>query len=179
MAIFTSVHVVLSLIGIVSGLVVLGGFLVGSWKNAWNLVFLTTTALTCATGFGFPFERLLPSHIVGALSLVVLAVATFALYGRHLAGGWKRTYVVSAVVALYFNVFVLVVQSSLKIPALHVLAPTQSEPPFAIAQLGVLVFFAAAGVTAFVWSNQWRLPTPQSTRRRRGRRRPNVPVPDQ
>jgi hypothetical protein len=159
MAIFTAVHVALSLIGIVTGLVVLGGFLMGSWKNTWNLVFLTTTALTSATGYGFPFDHLLPSHIVGALSLVVLAAAMFALYGRHLAGGWKRTYVVSAVVALYFNAFVLVVQSFLKIPALHALAPTQSEPPFAIAQLAVLVLFAAAGVTAFVRSNQWRLPT--------------------
>ena len=156
MAIFTAVHVALSLIGIVSGLVVLGGFLVGSWKNAWNLVFLTTTALTSATGYGFPFERLLPSHIVGALSLVVLAVATFALYGRHLAAGWKRTYIVSAVVALYFNVFVLVVQSFLKVPALYAVAPTQSEPPFAIAQLAVLVLFASAAVTAFIRSNRWR-----------------------
>ena len=162
MAIFTAVHVALSLIGIVAGLVVLGGFLVGAWKNTWNLVFLTTTALTSITGYGFPFERVLPSHIVGGLSLVVLALGTFALYGRHLAGGWQRTYVASAVVALYFNVFVLVVQLFLKVPALHALAPTQSEPPFAIAQLAVLVLFAAVGITAVVRSSRWRFSTPTS-----------------
>jgi hypothetical protein len=154
MAIFTAVHVAFSLIGIVTGLVVLRGFLVGVWKNTWNLAFLTTTALTSATGYGFPFVRLLPSHIVGALSLVALAVATFALYGRRLAGRWKRVYVVGAVVALYFNVFVLVVQSFLKVPSLHALAPTQSEPPFAIVQLAVLVLFVTVGIMAFIRSSR-------------------------
>jgi len=150
MATFTAVHVVLSLVGIATGLIVLVGFLAQRWSNLWNSVFLVTTALTSATGFGFPFEHLLPSHVVGVLSLAILAVAAFARYARHLAGGWKRTYVVSAVVALYFNVFVLVVQAFLKVPALHDLAPTQAEPPFAIAQIAVLLIFAAAGVAAFV-----------------------------
>src|SRR6516164_7848169 len=108
MSTFTAVHVALSLIGIVTGLVVLAGLLSGRWHDTWNVVFLASTVLTSVTGYGFPFEHLLPSHIVGALSLAVLALATFARYGRGLAGGWKRTYVVSAIVALYFNVFVLV-----------------------------------------------------------------------
>jgi hypothetical protein len=161
MTTFTAVHVALSLIGIATGLVVLAGFLTRRWLNLWNSAFLLTTALTSATGFGFPFDHLLPSHIVGALSLVVLALAAFARYGRHLAGGWKKTYVVSAVVALYFNVFVLVVQAFMKVPALHALAPTQAEPPFAIAQLAVLLIFAAAGTVAVVQSKRW---TVQSVR---------------
>jgi len=154
MATFTAVHVVLSLVGIATGLVVLFGFLTQRWSTLWNTAFLVTTALTSATGFGFPFEHLLPSHIIGALSLAILALAAFARYARHLAGGWKRTYVVSAVVALYFNVFVLVVQAFLKVPSLHALAPTQTEPPFAIAQIAVLLIFTAAGVAAFVQSKQ-------------------------
>jgi hypothetical protein len=152
MATFTAIHVVLSLVGIVTGLVVLVGFLTHRSLNIWNSVFLLTTALTSATGFGFPFEHLLPSHVIGAVSLLVLALATFARYARHLRKGWTRTYVVSAVVALYFNVFVLVVQAFLKVPALHALAPTQSEPPFAIAQIAVLLMFVVAGVAAFVQS---------------------------
>jgi len=154
MATFTAIHVVLSLIGIATGLVVLFGFLTRRWSNLWNGVFLVTTALTSATGFAFPFEHLLPSHIIGAVSLAILALAAVAMYARHLVGGWKRTYVVSAVIALYFNVFVLVVQAFLKVPALHTLAPTQAEPPFAIAQIAVLLMFAAAGVAAFIQSKQ-------------------------
>jgi hypothetical protein len=100
------------------------------------------------TGYGFPFLHLLPSHVVGAISLVVLAVAIYARYARHLAGGWRGTYVIGAVIALYLNVFVLVVQSFLKVPALHALAPTQSEPPFAVAQLVVLVLFLVLGTLA-------------------------------
>jgi hypothetical protein len=155
MSTFTAVHVVLSLLGIATGLVVLVGFMTQRWLDPWNSAFLVTTALTSATGFGFPFERLLPSHVVGALSLAVLALAAFARYARHLGGGWKRTYVISAVVALYFNVFVLVVQAFLKVPTLHALAPTQTEPPFAIAQLAVLLLFAASGIVAFMQSKRW------------------------
>jgi hypothetical protein len=132
-------------------------------------MFLATTALTSATGYGFPFHELLPSHIVGAVSLAVLALAAFALYGRKLAGGWKKTYVVSAVAALYFNVFVLVVQAFLKVPTLHALAPTQSEPPFAVAQLVVLLMFVAAGVVAVSRSSRWTAvgdsPSPSHVRR--------------
>ncbi len=100
------------------------------------------------TGFGFPFDRLLPSHKVGIISLVVLAVALLARYGLHLAGRWRRVYVVAAAIALYLNVFVAVTQAFLKIPGLTALAPTQAEPPFAIAQLAVLALFIALTVVA-------------------------------
>jgi len=155
MAAYTAVHVALSLVGILTGLVVLAGLLSRRWLPAWNATFLVTTALTSLTGYGFPFHQLLPSHIIGALSLVVLALAAFALYGRKLAGGWKRTYIFSAVLALYFNVFVLVVQAFLKVPALHALAPTQAEPPFAVAQIAVLLIFMVAVVVACWRASGW------------------------
>ena len=139
---FTAAHVVISLIGIVSGLVVLYGLLGNRLFGRWNGIFLVTTILTSVTGFGFPFDHLLPSHKVGILSLVLLAIALLALYAFHFAGGWRRTYVITALVSLYLNVFVLVVQLFEKVPALKALAPTQKEPPFAIAQLVVLVIFA-------------------------------------
>jgi hypothetical protein len=145
---FTLVHVIISLIGIGSGLPVLAGLLNGKRLDGWTALFLSTTIATSITGFGFPFDHLLPSHIVGIISLVVLAVAAYARYGAHLAGGWRRVYVIGAVVALYLNVFVLVVQLFRRVPALTALAPTQSEPPFAIVQLAVLVAFAALGVLA-------------------------------
>jgi hypothetical protein len=145
---YTLVHVLLSLVGIASGLMVLFGFLVGKRLKASTAVFLATTAATSLTGYGFPFDHLLPSHIVGAISLLVLALAGYALYARHLAGPWSAVYVVGAVMALYLNVFVLVVQSFLKVPALHDLAPTQSEPPFAVAQLAVLALFIVLGTLA-------------------------------
>ena len=145
---FTTVHVVLSLIGIGSGLVVMVGLLGGKEHPRWTALFLATTVATSVTGFGFPFEHLLPSHIVGMVSLVVLAVAILARYAFHLAGAWRWVYVVGAVIGLYLNVFVLVVQGFLKVPALHALAPTQSEPPFAIAQGIVFVIFIVLGVFA-------------------------------
>jgi hypothetical protein len=150
LATYTAVHVVISLIGIVSGLVVLAGLLTSSRLEHATQVFLSTTVLTNLTGFGFPFDHLLPSHIVALLSLVILAVAIYARYGGKLAGPWRWTYAVTAVLALYFNVFVLVVQSFRRVPALRELAPTQSEPPFAIAQLAVLVIFVALTVAAAV-----------------------------
>ena len=146
LATFTTIHVVLSLIGIATGIVVLFGFLNGKLLRGWTGTFLGTTILTSVTGYGFPFEKLLPSHILGALSLVVLAIALFALYGRKLAAGWRTTYVVTAVIALYFNCFVLVVQGFAKAPALKALAPTQTEAPFKIAQLALLVLFIVLGV---------------------------------
>jgi hypothetical protein len=109
---FTTVHVVLSLVGIVSGLIVLVGFLRGRWLGGRNALFLVMTIATSVTGFAFPFDHLLPSHKVGILSLVVLALALVALYGGHLAGAWRRTYVICAMVALYLNCFVLVVMLS-------------------------------------------------------------------
>jgi hypothetical protein len=142
---YTLLHVVISLIGIVSGAVAVAGLLSGKRLDTTTAVFLGTTVLTSLTGYGFPFDHLLPSHIVGAISLVVLAVAIYARYARHLAGGWRAAYVVCAVAALYFNVFVLVVQLFRRVPALNALAPTQSEPPFAVAQLVVLVLFLGIG----------------------------------
>jgi hypothetical protein len=148
LATYTIVHVVISLVGIGSGLIVVVGLLTGKRLNAQTALFLATTVATSVTGYGFPFDHLLPSHIVGAISLVVLALAIYARYARHLAGAWRATYVVCAVLALYLNVFVLVVQLFLKVPALRALAPTQSEPPFGVAQLVVLVLFIALGTLA-------------------------------
>jgi hypothetical protein len=145
---FTQMHVVLSLVGIFSGLVVLFGMFGSKRFPGWTAVFLATTVLTSVTGFPFPRDQILPSHIVGAISLVVLAIAIFALYARHLAGQWRWIYVASAVLALYLNVFVAVVQAFMKVPFLNALAPKQSEPPFAIAQGIVLVIFVVLGIVA-------------------------------
>ena len=148
MSTFTIVHVVISLVGIVSGFVVLGGLIAAKPCGGWTSLFLWSTVATSVTGFFLPAHHFMPSHAVGIISMVVLAVAIFALHARHLAGGWRRTYVITAVLALYLNVFVLVVQLFAKVSALKALAPTQSEPPFAIAQLIVLVIFIALGVMA-------------------------------
>jgi len=145
---FTLVHVVLSLVGIFAGLVVVFGMLGSKRLDGWTALFLATTVLTSVTGFFFPFDKILPSHIVGIISLVVLAIAILALYALHLAGPWRWIYVVSAVVALYLNVFVGVVQAFQKVPLLASLAPTQSEPPFLIAQAVVLVIFVVLGIAA-------------------------------
>jgi len=148
MTTFTFVHVVISLVGILSGLVVLFGLIGGKRLDGWTSLFLLTTVATSVTGFMFPFHKLLPSHVVGAISLVVLSIAILARYSRHLAGGWRRTYVISAVIALYLNVFVLIVQLFEKVPALNALAPTQSEPPFKITQVVVLAIFVVLGIFA-------------------------------
>jgi hypothetical protein len=144
----TFVHVVLSLIGIAAGFLVLLGMFGGKNWPGLTALFLSTTALTSVTGFFFPFHNLLPSHILGILSLIALAIAAYALYGRHLAGGWRRTYVIAAVLSQYFNVFVLVVQSFQKVPSLHAMAPTQTESPFKIAQGCVLLLFVILGILA-------------------------------
>jgi hypothetical protein len=149
---YTFVHVVISLVGIGSGLVALVGLLTGKRLDGWTALFLLTTAATSLTGFGFPFDHLLPSHIVGLISLVTLAVAAAARYAFHLAGPWRWIYVVGAVVSLYFNVFVLIVQLFLKVPAVHALAPTQAEPPFAIVQGAVLLLFVVLGILAAIRS---------------------------
>ncbi len=145
---FTVVHVVVSLIGIFSGVIVLCGMFRSQRLHGWTALFLATTVLTSVTGFFFPFDHILPSHIVGIVSLVVLAIAILALYALHLAGPWRSIYVVSAMVALYLNVFVGVVQAFQKVPFLASLAPTQSEPPFLIAQSFVLLIFIALGSVA-------------------------------
>jgi hypothetical protein len=145
---FTFLHVIISLIGIGSGLVVLYGLLVGKRLDGVTAIFLLSTVLTSVTGFFFPFEHLLPSHIVGIISLGLLALAILARYSFHLAGVWRSTYVVSAVMALYLNCFVLVVQAFLKAPALHALAPNGKEPPFLATQLILLALFVVLAILA-------------------------------
>ena len=137
MTTFTFVHVVLSLIGIGSGLVVVFGLFTSKRLDGWTAVFLTATVATSVTGFGFPFVKFLPSHGVGIVSLIVLAIVILARYGKHLEGSWHWVYAAGAIVALYLNVFVLVVQLFRKVPALQAMAPTQSEPPFQVTQLAV------------------------------------------
>jgi hypothetical protein len=148
LAAFTQVHVVISLIGIVAGLVVAFGMFGSKRMPGGTALFLVTTILTSATGFLFPFTKLLPSHIVGIISLVVLAIALVALYVYHAQGSWRWIYVTSALVALYFNCFVAVVQAFQKIPQLKQLAPMQTEPPFVAAQCILLVIFIALIVGA-------------------------------
>jgi hypothetical protein len=145
---YTAIHVAISLIGIVSGLVVLFGMLGAKRLDGLTALFLATTVATSVTGFGFPFDHLLPSHIVGIVSLVVLAVAILARYSFHLTGAWRWIYVTTAVIALYLNVFVLVAQAFMKVPALKAMAPTQSEPPFLVAQVVVMLIFIGLGIAA-------------------------------
>jgi uncharacterized membrane protein SirB2 len=158
LATFTFVHVVLSLAGILSGFVVVAGLLAARRFDGWTAVFLASTMATSVTGFGFPFDHVLPSHVVGVISLVVLAVAIYARYTRHLAGGWRVIYVVGAVAALYLNVFVLIVQAFLKVPALNAMAPTQSEPPFLITQLVVMALFVVLAIVAVSRSRNHAVP---------------------
>ena len=144
---FTLVHVIISLIGIVAGLIVMFGLLGSKSMPGLTAIFLLFTILTSVTGFLFPFKELLPSYIIAGISLVLLAIACIALYGMKLAGVWRPVYVVTAMVSLYLNVFVLVIQSFLKVPALAALAPAvppnpPGGPVFAVVQGIVLVFFA-------------------------------------
>src|SRR5260370_10063800 len=134
LSIYTFAHVVIRLAGIGSGLVVMFGLLTGRSLNGWASLFLATTILTSVTGFGFPFGRFLPSHAVGILSLVLLIFSLLALYRFQLQGAWRWIYVITAVLALYFNVFVAVIQAFEKVGALKAIAPTQSDPQFAFTQ---------------------------------------------
>jgi hypothetical protein len=145
---FTLIHVVISVVGIIAGLVVVGGLMAGARLDTWTGVFLGATAITSLTGFGFPFTSVSPAHVVGAISLLVLALCLAARYWKHLNRGWRTTYVITAVTALYLNVFVLVVQLFTRTPALVSLAPTQSEAPFTVTQLLVLALFASLGWAA-------------------------------
>jgi len=147
-AAFTQFHVILSLIGIASGLVVAFGLVGARRMPAMTALFLTTTVATSVTGFMFHFASFGPPEIVGAISLVVLAVAILALFSYRLAGRWRWIYVAAAVLALYLNVFVGVVQTFQKVPYFQTLAPTQTEPPFKIAQGIVLLIFIALGAAA-------------------------------
>ena len=141
LATYTTVHVIISLIGIATGFIVLFGLLKDRLLTPWNGLFLITTVLTSVTGFGLPITKVTPGIVLGVLSLIVLAVAIFALYARRLSGGWRRAYAITAMVALYFNVFVLIAQLFEHVPALHALAPTATEAPFKIAQLVLLILF--------------------------------------
>ena len=144
------VHVALSLVGLATGFVVIWGMLNARPWDRWTAVFLATTLLTSLTGFLFPIHGFTPAIGLGLISLPVLGLAIFARYGRHLAGPWRRVYSITAVVAQYLNFFVLIVQSFMKIPGLHDLAPTQSEPPFAIAQFVALLAFVVLGILATI-----------------------------
>jgi hypothetical protein len=145
---FTTFHTLLSFAAILTGLLVLVDLIGGRLPFFITGIFLLTAIATSATGFGFPFNGLLPSHIVGAIALLVLALALYARYVGHLAGSWRWIYAASMVASVYFLVFVGVAQSFNKVGFLHELAPTQSEPPFAIAQLIVLVIFVVLGIVA-------------------------------
>ena len=148
--IYTIIHVLISLLGIFTGLIVLFGMLAGKRLDDWTRWFLITTVLTSVTGFFFPFHGFTPAIGVGVISLLVLAIAIYARYPRQLAGAWRWIYVACAVIALYFNVFVGVVQAFEKIPALKAMAPTQTEQPFKLAQLIVLALFVVLGVAATI-----------------------------
>jgi hypothetical protein len=144
---FTFVHVLLSLVALFAGFVVIGGLMGGAWFSGWIATFLVTTVLTNVTGFGFPSTQILPSHVVAVISLVLLAVAIVAYYGQHLRGGWRRTFVITSVASLYFNVFVLIVQVLQKFPTLAELAP-QGSPVFGATQLGALILLVVLGRAA-------------------------------
>jgi hypothetical protein len=164
LGLFTLVHVALSLAGIGAGFVVLFGMLTAKRFDGWTKLFLWTTVATSVTGFLFPFHRLLPSHIVGIVSLMVLVLAIRAHSRLYLSAGWRKTYVIAAVTALYLNVFVLVAQLFLKVPALKALAPTQSDPPFQIAQIVVLLLFLVLGTLAARKFSRTEPPATQSFR---------------
>jgi hypothetical protein len=148
--IYTIIHVLISLIGIFTGLIALFGMLAGRQLDSWAKWFLITTVMTSVTGFFFPFHGFTSAIGLGIISLLVLTVAIYARYPRQLAGHWRWIPVVTAVVALYLNVFVGVVQSFEKIPALHALAPTQTEPPFKFTQLVVLAIFVVLAIAAVI-----------------------------
>jgi hypothetical protein len=148
LAAFTFFHVLLSLVGIGAGFVVVYGLLISKRFDGWTQLFLITTTATSLTGFLFPVHQFMPSHAIGILSLIALGAAILARYRFALASGWRRTYVVTAMIALYFNVFVLIVQLFRKVPVLSAIAPTQSEPPFQMAQVAVLLLFVFLGIRA-------------------------------
>jgi len=145
----TLVHAVISIVAIAAGLVVVGGLIAGVRIDGWTGIFLVTTVLTSVTGFFFPFTKLLASHWVGVISLIILPFVIAARYWKHLRGAWRGIYVVGTVLVLYLNFFILNVQLFRRIPALIVAAPKQTEPPFVLTQLLVLALFAWLGFAAF------------------------------
>lgn len=154
---FTAFHTALSLIAIVAGIVVVAGLFGRERQPVWTGLFLASALLTSATGFGFPAAQIMPAHVVGVLSLIAVAAAGAARYRFRLAGIWRRVYAINAVAVLYFLVFVLIAQAFLKVGLLNELAPTLSEPPFAIAQGIALAFFLLVGIAAVL-----RRPLPHS-----------------
>jgi hypothetical protein len=147
LALYTQIHVIISLIAIATGLIVLFGLLAGKLLTPWNGIFLLFTILTSVTGFFFPYSgKVTPGIILGVLSLIVLAISLLALYAFHLNGPWRRTYVITALIALYFNVFVLIAQTFEHVPSIHALAPTGTEMPFKIAQ-GTLLILTIVFIT--------------------------------
>ena len=155
LAAFTALHVVISLVAIGAGVIALVAFARGAWLTRTTHVFLWTTLLTNVTGFLFPFKGVTPAIVVGCVSTAVLVVAFLALYRSKLAGGARTAYAITATIALWFNCFVLVVQSFLKIPALHALAPNGNEPPFAAAQGAVLIACVALGFFSVRKARRW------------------------
>lgn len=148
--IYTIIHTLISLIAIFTGVIVVLGLLGGKRLDGWTKWFLTTAALTTATGFFFPFHGVTPAIILGIITVPVLGITIYARYSKRLAGAWRWIYVIGAVMSLYFNLFVLVVQAFLKVPALHAMAPTQTESPFKLTQLSVLVISILVGIVAVV-----------------------------
>ena len=148
--IYTIIHTLVSLVAILTGLVVVLGMLRGKRLDGWTKWFLITAVATTITGFFFPFHGFIPAIGLGIMSLPFLALTIFARYPKHLAGPWRWIYVIGAVICLYFNLFVLVVQAFEKIPPLHAMAPTQSEPPFKLTQLIVLLITALLGIVAAI-----------------------------
>jgi len=148
--VLTILHVVISLIGIVAGFVAAAGLLNSNLSRGWTILFLATTMLTSLTGFLFEFTRLLPLHIVALISLALLAAALFALYSRQLSGYWRTIYVVTALTSLYLNVFVLIIQAFMKVPALKAIAPTQTEPAFVAVQAVTLLLFVSVTILASI-----------------------------
>lgn len=145
---FTAVHTGLSLVALVTGILVVLGLIRGQLQGTTSALYFVTSVLTSVTGFGFPFTKFLPSHGVGILSLLALAVALYARYAAHLAGAWRSSYVVATSISVFFLAFVTVAQAFAKVPALHALAPTQAEPPFAIAEGITLLVFIGLTVVA-------------------------------
>jgi len=142
------IHVVISLVAIAAGFIVLFAMYANNRLNSWTSFFLWTTFLTSATGYILPAHKLLPSHILGAISIVVLAIAFYARSSKKMIGGWLKTFVITAMIAQWLNVFVLVAQIFMKVPAAHALAPTGSEPPFLIAQVTVMVVMIILTIVA-------------------------------
>ena len=146
---FTTLHVLISFVGIVAGLIALPAFAGGHVLPRANVIFLWFTLLTSLTGFLFPIVAFTPALGVGIISTLILAVALWAWYGRKLAGRAGAIYAIAATIGLWLNLFVLVVQSFLKVPALNALAPNGNEPPFAAAQGSLLIAMLALGYFAF------------------------------